>query len=87
MAKSDEAKPAAKAKAVETIKGGRFVPMDNGSGRKQPCLLFKGDAPDVGAKIKMQMQNGVSYQGVVADVTTVDGEHIVDFKDGVTPIQ
>ncbi len=55
-------------------------------GRSEPAARFKGNAPEKGKTIRFTLSNGVTYSGTVADATDADGEVLVEFKDGLTPI-
>ena len=55
-------------------------------GVSKPCALYDGDAPSKGAKIAFKLDNGVVYSGIVADATSADGNVLVEFKDGITPV-
>lgn len=81
-------KPAAAASKSTPIHidGGKIVPMTVGD-KTAPALLFNGDAPDVGSKITMTLENGVTYRATVADVVEAGGEVMVEFKDGLSPVQ
>lgn len=55
-------------------------------GVSAPCAIYDGDAPRKGTKIAFKLDNGVTYTGTVAGVTEADGNVLVEFKDGITPV-
>jgi hypothetical protein len=56
-------------------------------GRSDPAARFKGTAPEKGKVVRFTLSNGGTYSGIVADATDANGEVLVEFKDGLTPIQ
>jgi len=71
-------------KAVEPITGAKIVTMDTATG-STPALLVKGDAPEVGAVLRATLDNGVTYSGIVSEVTEADGKVLIEFKSGLAP--
>ncbi|MBO29081.1 MAG: hypothetical protein CML61_10070 [Rhodobacteraceae bacterium] len=77
----------AEAKESNTITGGKLATVGPGTGVSHPALLYSGEAPQKGASIKFILDNGVEYEGTVADATASDGNVLVEFKDGITPVK
>lgn len=48
-----------------------------------PCLFTKGDAPQIGAKVKFQTPGGKLHTATVAHITDINGETRVGFKDDI----
>jgi hypothetical protein len=67
------------------IKGGKIHPLTVGN-ITMPCLIFKGDEPEIDTFITFKIENGVTYTGVVKDTTKADGEVMVEFHDGIQPV-
>lgn len=67
------------------IKGARIVRINN-DGVSAPCIVYDGEEPAKGSTIKFELDNGVTYSGKVADVTSADGNVLVEFKDGIVPV-
>ena len=72
-------------KAPAPITGARIFSMPTASGTA-PALIFKGDVPAAGTVLRATLANGVTYRGTVADATEADGEVLVEFKDGLSPV-
>ena len=82
MKESDE-KPKLKKKLVRLIEGAHVLRRNGQS----PCIHFDGDAPEAGQKVVFVHSNGITYGGTVA-ATTVAGENVlVEFVDGIKPVQ
>lgn len=65
---------------------GKVIPMATATGT-QPALSCMGDAPEVGSKITMALANGIKYRGEVAAVTAHGDELLIEFTDGIYPVQ
>jgi len=75
-------KASAKPKADKPVKSKLTrIPRD---GKRYPAAVFKGEAPKKGASLKIDV-GGAIYQGIVHDATEVDGEVIVEFRNGLSP--
>jgi hypothetical protein len=57
------------------------IPRD---GKRYPAAVFKGDEPKKGASLKIDV-GGAIYQGIVHEATEVDGEIVVEFRNGLSP--
>jgi len=57
------------------------IPRD---GKRFPAAIIKGDVPDKGKKLQINV-GGTAYEGIVHDSTEVDGEVIVEFRNGLSP--
>lgn len=51
-----------------------------------PAAQYKGDAPTKGSKLTLKMDNGALYSGIVQDATAAEGEALVEFSGGLTPV-
>lgn len=78
-AKPGSAKKPIKANIARMPRG----PHDKGP--DHPAVLFKGDVPTKGGKLYVRLDNGFVYSGIVADATDVEGEVLVEFRDGLAP--
>lgn len=67
------------------ITGARLVQVPR-DGLKYPAAIYRGDKPSKGSKISLKMKNGTTYEGLVHDSTEADGEVLVEFRDGLTPL-
>ena len=67
------------------IKGARIVSMKTPTGTT-PAIVYKGAQPKVGSVFKFTHKNGVTYSGTVAEAVKSDGEVLVEFKSGITPV-
>jgi len=70
---------------AKLITGARIVTMPTPTG-STPAMLYRGRAPNAGDVLDFAMPNGVTYSGTVAEVTETDGEVLVEFTNGITPI-
>ena len=57
------------------------IPRD---GKRYPAARFKGDPPAKGTKLKIDV-GGTVYSGIIHDATEVDGEVVVEFRNGLSP--
>lgn len=72
-------------KVVAAMTGAKLITMPRGD-QTFPALIYAADeAPAKGAKIKVKLDNGVTYTGTVHDSTMADGEVLVELRDGLTP--
>lgn len=67
------------------ITGARITHITRGD-VEYPAARFKGDAPAKGSKITLKLDNGALYSGIVQDATAADGEALVEFSGGLTPV-
>jgi hypothetical protein len=67
------------------ITGARLIRIPRGD-QRFPAAIYKGEAPAKGSEIVLKMDNGTSYSGIVHDATDADGEVLVEFRDGLTPV-
>ena len=72
-------------KKPELIEGVTLTRIDY-SGVSSPCALYDGAAPEKGERISFKLDNGITYSGIVADATEADGNVLVEFEDGITPV-
>lgn len=73
-------------KTTEVLTYVRLVPITRGD-LTIPALIYTAkEAPAKGTKINVELDNGVTYTGVVHDATFVDGEALVELRDGLTPV-
>jgi hypothetical protein len=63
--------------------GMKIVPMTSGN-RTVPTLIYRGDAPETGARVSFLYENGFTYTGTVEEVTTIDGEVLLTFVGELT---
>ena len=80
---ADDNPTTAPRKITKPIKGAKIVTMRKATGT-YPALSYRGDVPKVGTKLRATLDNGVTYSGLVADVVEVDGELLVEFRDGLS---
>lgn len=66
------------------ITGAKLMHIPRGD-VEYPAALYSGTAPTKGSKITLKMDNGATYSGIVHDATEVDGEVLVEFRDGLKP--
>ncbi|MFV1573703.1 hypothetical protein VXL47_12180 [Phaeobacter sp. JH20_30] len=51
-----------------------------------PVAKFKGtEVPENGVVLEFVLANGITYRGIVADATHVDGEILVEFSEALQP--
>jgi hypothetical protein len=63
--------------------GLKIIPMTSGN-RTVPTLIYRGDAPETGARVSFLHENGFTYTGTVEEVTTIDGEVLLTFVGELT---
>jgi hypothetical protein len=63
----------------------RLVKIPRGA-NSYPAAIFKGQVPNAGTKITLNMTNGSVYVGTVREAVKTDGEIICEFRDGLTPV-
>jgi hypothetical protein len=63
--------------------GMKIVPMNAGD-KTVPTLIYRGDAPETGARVSFVHANGFTYTGTVDEVTTIDGEVLLTFVGELT---
>ena len=68
------------------ITGARLIRMPRGDQRYPAALYASTKAPAKGSKINLKMDNGTIYSGTVHDSTEADGEVLVEFRDGLSPV-
>lgn len=68
------------------IDGARLTRVREGALLK-PAITFDGEAPAPGETLVFALDNGVTYAGTVADAVEDGGEVLVEFKDGIAPVQ
>lgn len=74
------------AKAEQSpIADARLIRVPRGD-KNFPAAIYTGDTPEPGDEITFALENGVTYSGIVHDATAVDGEVMVEFEDGLTPV-
>jgi hypothetical protein len=78
-------KKTATAEQSPVVEGARLIRVPRGD-QNFPAAIYEGETPSAGDKIKIKLDNGVTYAGTVHDATSVDGEVMVEFRDGLTPV-
>jgi hypothetical protein len=68
------------------IFGAEIVRMGRGDGHSPPCLSYDGAAPAKGEELAFLLENGVTYSGTVAVAIEADGNVLVEFVAGITPV-
>jgi len=87
MQKSEpEAPEVIEPKAPEVIEPVRLIKIARGD-KNYPAIIYNGEAPQIGETLLMRLDNGVTYTGTVYDMTAVSGEVLVEFTDGISPVQ
>ena len=82
MTKISAPEPATGSKAIENA---RLIRMPRGD-KLFPAAVFKGKAPAKGDDLLLRFGD-VVYTGVVMNSTTADGETLVEFSNGLTPVK
>lgn len=72
------------AKEPTLIVGARLVREERGD-RSFPALIFRGEKLESGTEIRVQLENGSTYSGVVLDSAEADGEVYAELRDGLKP--
>jgi len=75
-----------KSKAPEIIEPVRLIKIARGD-KNYPAVIYNGEAPQIGAPLLLKLENGVTYTGIVYDATVAGGEVLVEFVDGISPVQ
>ena len=63
--------------------GMQIIPMVAGD-KTVPTLIYRGDAPETGARVSFLHVNDFTYTGTVEEVTTIDGEVLLTFVGELT---
>ncbi|UWR73164.1 hypothetical protein [Phaeobacter inhibens] len=77
-------KPETPVTVVEGVTLGRSPMRANET--SHPVAKFKGtEVPENSVVLEFVLANGVTYRGIVADATHVDGEILVEFSEALQP--
>ena len=70
---------------VPVIEGARTTRIHDGA-IQNTAVIYSGETPEVGQKMRFLLANGVTYEGTCKDFTAADGELLVEFSDGFAPV-
>lgn len=79
--------PPPKPEAPVTIDNASIITVRDGK-VTNPCLLYDSDVDLVdGCTVRFALDNGVTYQGVVASRVRVDSQIMAEFTGGIKPVR